>query len=230
MKNLWTNNAVIPKDNSSSTSNIKPFATLSKGSSIVQWDTHLPDILCDEITNHYLDNCRSQDGVAKGDDKKDTPTRKVEARWSLPFDWVPSFMANYVNIMNEQAFQYDLRALQWTECHHLTYMPGHYYDWHLDTSPEQTTLLPPTNWTNINIDITEYVRKISFTLQLSNEDEYTGGDIQLVDDAHGKVLVTVPKKKGTLVMFDSRIPHRVKPVKSGKRCALVGWALGPKWR
>ena len=222
MRNLWNENAVV----SNSSPNLKPFAPMAKGSSIVQWDTNLPEFLCDEITSYYMNNCKPIEGKSKGSDD----ARKVEARWSLPYDWVPSFLCNYVNLANESFFQYDLRALSWTECHHLKYTPGHYYHWHSDSAPEQTTIVAPPSWTERHQDITEYVRKISFTLQLSDEDEYTGGDVQLIDDCHGRVLVTVPKKKGALVMFDSRIRHRVKPVKTGTRCCLVGWALGPKWR
>lgn len=225
MRNLWNANATVSKGSM----NIKPFAPMAKGSSIVQWNTNLPNFLCDEITSYYMNNCQPRDGTAKGD-TAEKAARKVEARWSLPYDWVPSFLCNYVNLVNESFFQYDLRALSYTECHHLKYTPGHYYDWHADSAPEQTTLIAPPSWTEIHQDVTEYVRKISFTLQLSDEDEYTGGDVQLIDDCHGRVLVTVPKKKGSLVMFDSRIRHRVKPVKTGTRYCLVGWALGPKWK
>ena len=223
MKNLWSREAYY---SSSSAMNLKPFSTMVKGASIVQWDTNLPEFLCDEISSYYLNNCKAMEGTAHGDSQ----ARKVEARWSLPYDWVPSFLSNYVNLANDIYFQYDIRALSYTECHHLKYLPGYYYDWHSDSGPEQTTAISPPSWTERHQDITEYVRKISFTLQLSNEDEYTGGDVQLIDDCHGRILVTVPKKKGALVMFDSRIRHRVKPVKSGTRYCLVGWALGPKWK
>jgi predicted 2-oxoglutarate/Fe(II)-dependent dioxygenase YbiX len=31
-----------------------------------------------------------------------------------------------------------------------------------------------------------------------------------------------------MIIFDSRIPHRVTPVTKGKRISLVSWMLGPK--
>ena len=38
------------------------------------------------------------------------------------------------------------------------------------------------------------------------------------------------KSKGTMIIFDSRIPHRVTPVTKGTRISLVAWMLGPKLR
>ena len=40
----------------------------------------------------------------------------------------------------------------------------------------------------------------------------------------------VPKSRGTVIVFDSRTPHRVTPVESGIRKSLVGWVVGKRWR
>ena len=45
-----------------------------------------------------------------------------------------------------------------------------------------------------------------------------------------KKIVTLDKERGTLGIFDPRTRHRISPVKSGTRKALVGWAIGPRWR
>jgi PKHD-type hydroxylase len=73
------------------------------------------------------------------------------------------------------------------------------------------------------------MRKLSYTLQLSHPDDYTGGQVQLWDESR-KMSFFIPKEKGTLCIFDSRTRHRVLPVKEGKRFALVGWAVGPRWK
>ena len=74
----------------------------------------------------------------------------------------------------------------------------------------------------------EYVRKLSFSLQLSDPEDYTGGEVQFMDN--GRKTYFAPKQRGTLIMFDSRTPHRVRKVKSGMRKSLVGWVVGPRWR
>ncbi len=74
----------------------------------------------------------------------------------------------------------------------------------------------------------EYVRKLSFALQLSDSNEYTGGEVQFLDNG-GKTYFA-PKQRGTLMVFDSRTKHRVRRVRSGLRKSLVGWVVGPRWR
>jgi len=68
------------------------------------------------------------------------------------------------------------------------------------------------------------VRKISFTIQLSDENEYDGGELVLYNE--GKEIIA-PKSKGTLIFFFSHILHEVKPVTRGKRRSLVSWVHGP---
>ena len=72
------------------------------------------------------------------------------------------------------------------------------------------------------------VRKLSFTVQLSNHDEYEGGNVQFINET-GKVYVA-PRERGQVIMFDSRTQHRVCKVRSGVRKSLVGWVVGPRWR
>ena len=95
-------------------------------------------------------------------------------------------------------------------------------------SPQQIV----SSGTNISQDLVtlqgEYVRKLSFSLQLSDPEDYTGGEVQFMDN--GRKTYFAPKQRGTLIMFDSRTPHRVRKVKSGMRKSLVGWVCGPRWR
>ena len=72
------------------------------------------------------------------------------------------------------------------------------------------------------------LRKLSFTLQLSDENEYGGGELQLITD--DRRMIQVPKTKGLLVVFKSDMLHRVRPVKSGLRKSIVGWITGPAWK
>lgn len=71
------------------------------------------------------------------------------------------------------------------------------------------------------------IRKLSFSIQLTDEKEYEGGELILyVDDRE----VEAPKSKGTIVFFESNIIHEVRPVKKGIRHALVSWVQGPNLR
>ena len=81
-----------------------------------------------------------------------------------------------------------------------TYMPGCYYGWHSDYSPE-------------------VLRRLSFTIQLDNYDEYEGGELQFKDHD----LPESALHKGALIIFRSELRHRVTPVTEGSRHSLVGW-------
>lgn len=70
-------------------------------------------------------------------------------------------------------------------------------------------------------------RKLSVTLQLSDESEYEGGDLLL--HASDKPDIA-PKKKGMMIVFPSTVLHEVTPVKKGTRYSLVTWAHGPLFR
>ena len=194
-----------------------------------QWyvqDTKLPDILCDTITEYFEDNVEAKPGLNMGNAGPDY--RKVDARWAQPYDWIAPFLWNYIERINHENFQYDLSLLAFNEVHHLTYGPGHQYKWHSDDSVASATRNGPIDWQCLDFVHREYVRKLSFTLQLSHPEEYTGGDLQLLDIPNE--LFWCPKDKGTLMVFDSRLIHRVLPVKTGVRKCLVGWVLGPRWK
>ena len=89
---------------------------------------------------------------------------------------------------------------------------------------------PPAHQMYLNYPIKEWTRKLSFTLQLSDESDYTGGDVELATNDDLTEPFVISKERGSLVVFDSKIKHRVLPVETGNRKVLVGWAVGPRWK
>jgi len=71
------------------------------------------------------------------------------------------------------------------------------------------------------------IRKLSLSVQLSNEDEYEGGELEIVSAPENFIA---PKKKGTIILFPSFLVHRVKPVTKGNRISLVLWIDGPPFK
>ncbi len=70
-------------------------------------------------------------------------------------------------------------------------------------------------------------RKLSISLQLSEPEEYEGGDLQfMINDQH----YNMPRAKGTVIVFPSYMVHRVTPIASGTRMSLVGWVHGMPFR
>jgi Rps23 Pro-64 3,4-dihydroxylase Tpa1-like proline 4-hydroxylase len=129
--------------------------------------------------------------------------------------WMSGFVWHYVQRANRENFNCDIDGFDEELIQFTSYGEGHFYDWHTDTGQ------PPVN--------IQKCRKLSFSLQLSHADEYEGGDLQFLNP-NRKETFFAPKERGTLIIFDSRISHRVRKVKSGVRKSLVGWVVGPRWR
>jgi len=70
-------------------------------------------------------------------------------------------------------------------------------------------------------------RKFSAVVQLSDPEDYEGGELQLSPCGN---ITNMQKEKGLLVCFPSFLLHRVLPVTKGQRYSLVAWFTGPDWR
>jgi len=87
---------------------------------------------------------------------------------------------------------------------------GH-FNWHIDVHPK------------FNVDDPD-PRKISFSVGLSNINDYDGGDFMIKIDRNEKVFKL---DRGDVIAFPSWMLHKVSPVTRGMRRTLVGWGNGP---
>jgi PKHD-type hydroxylase len=123
-------------------------------------------------------------------------------------DWLFRRMASVVESVN-RFFQFDLtimnEGIQFTRYE----SPGGNYDWHSDYGHGMAT------------------RKLSLTVQLTDPDEYEGGELEL--NPEGEPF-TLDKARGRAYAFPSYTLHRVKPMMTGTRHSLVVWVAGPPFR
>ena len=135
--------------------------------------------------------------------------RRSKICW-LSDKWIKMLLWEYFLKANK-AFQIDIKnnsEMQFIEYRHND--KGH-YDWHHDV-----------NWNGQDgMD-----RKLSVTIQLSDSNEYVGGNFEF-DEIKTNVDF---KPQGTVIIFPSYLRHRVSPVTFGTRRSLVAWYYGPKWR
>lgn len=143
---------------------------------------------------------------------EDHKARKSQIKWLYhdeKSDWLYSKIETMVMEAN-QVWNFDLYSIkdsiQYTEY----YEGGGHYDWHMDIGP-----FPINN------------RKISITIQLSDPDDYIGGDLEIWT---GNGLQTCARQKGAALLFPSYMLHRVTPVTSGTRKSLVLWVGGSPYR
>lgn len=148
--------------------------------------------------------------------------------WVPSLHWTVGFCYHYVLRANRENFLYDIAGFDGESMQYTSYKEGEYYNWHIDAGIE-TSFKPKENkQENFVVTNSEQIRKLSFILQLSDPDDYEGGEVQLMD-SDGKTFFA-PKTRGTIVIFDSRLKHRVKKVISGHRKSIVGWVVGPRWK
>lgn len=157
-------------------------------------------------------------GTINTDNGENTTVRKSNVAWinrNQDCEWFFSKIESAVNKINTRFFGFDiyhLRQMQYT----LYNEEGSHYDWHWDmyySGPFEGD--------------TPMQRKVSAVLQLSNPEDYEGGELEL---SPGGLIKSIPKQRGYLSVFPGFIVHRVTPIISGERKTLVAWFSGPDWR
>jgi PKHD-type hydroxylase len=74
----------------------------------------------------------------------------------------------------------------------------------------------------------QYHRKLTCVIQLTDPSEYEGGDLELYNTAQSPNKEDLIQQ-GTVIFFPSFIYHAALPVTSGVRNSLACWFEGPKW-
>jgi PKHD-type hydroxylase len=155
-------------------------------------------------------NKASTAGINNKDD-----IRSSKVRW-IPQDtewlWLYKKLSEYISAANETLWDFDLHhipeQIQFTE--YYATENGH-YTWHQDIGPGTLSK-----------------RKISITVQLSEPDEYEGGDLEMWGG--GNNVTTAYRGAGSVFIFPSYMMHRVTPVTKGVRKSFVLWVGGSHYR
>jgi PKHD-type hydroxylase len=165
----------------------------------------------DRILN-FWDEKQTIKATLSGDQKYNDELRKSSVMFienTKENDWIYSKLAGLAINCNNERYAFDLLGFH-QELQLTKYSEGNFFDWHLDFGAGEIS-----------------ARKLSMTVQLSDSDDYEGGDLQFMIN---KEIVNAPRKKGTIVIFPSFIMHRVTPITKGTRQSIVGWVSGPPYR
>lgn len=197
--------------------------------------TNLPEKVVDIIEEDLAENFDPQMGDSKlMGDALNKDKRNSQNAWVPTNHWLGGFLWHYITRANRENFLYDLRCIDGESMQYTHYGPGQFYSWHNDAglAGQYKPATVGNRMEGLAQDFlnenTELVRKLSFVLQLSDPDDYEGGNLQLIDESGSNYYA--PRKRGTVILFDSRTQHRVVPVKSGLRKSIVGWTVGPRWK
>ena len=184
---------------------------------------------CDELIQKFDESKPQKSGVAgtyEGSELNENVRKVQEVRLKNDVVLSDGFkltkhiimaceMSNLINFKFQLEKPYQLEDIVL-----LRYENTDKYDWHLDIGKNETS-----------------VRKISAIIQLSDEQDYEGGDLKFnlrgLDSSNGDTVMSPPpefKQQGSLVIFPSFLWHKVEPITSGKRYSLVMWTLGEQWK
>ena len=195
----------------------------------------IPPRICDDIVNYGLkhkDDMAITGGFGRDRNLQKQPLNKKEIKdlkkkrysnivW-MNDRWIYKEIQPYVMEANQKAgwnFNWDYSE----SCQFTKYKPGQYYDWHCDSWDGIYDQEGPTKGK---------IRKLSVTVSLSDEKDYSGGELEFdfrqndPDKQRHPVVCNEIVPKGSVVVFPSFVWHRVKRVKKGVRYSLVIWNLG----
>lgn len=120
-------------------------------------------------------------------------------------------LANRCKWINDYSYQFDLDGFT-ENFYYLKYdHEGSHFGYHFDSGPS-----------------TPFPRKLSFVVQLSDPNEYQGGEFQIMGG--NQKPITAAKMKGTIIAFPSHYLHQVTPLTSGTRRSLVLFSGGHHFR
>lgn len=164
---------------------------------------------CDELIK-FCEQFPEEQGTIFADKEVQENIRKSIVRWVPKHTFVETELLKIFSEAN-RFFNVEIRDLfdiQFTE---YRASEGGHYDWHHDV--------------NFGED-KPYDRKLSVVIQLSNPEEYEGGQFSFDNNDQIEGL----PERGSVLVFPSYRLHKVTPVTSGIRKSLVSWIEGPRWR
>lgn len=176
---------------------------------VVYRENFLSSVECDNLIKE-LDSERLSEGTLAGNYEQDIVNKNVRQTLNINFsnDNLFNKINTAVKIANTQYFDYHIEGIDMLRF--LKYGIGGTYNWHTDIGRNECSM-----------------RKLTAIIQLSDEQDYEGGDFEFgITNEQGNDLVKGNKNKGCLLIFPSFLSHRVAPITKGIRYSIITWAEG----
>jgi PKHD-type hydroxylase len=147
----------------------------------------------------------------------ETRKHKLQPLFPIPPDNFPfPEITNLISNVNSNYWKFDLRYINFMRDTPtiFKYTLGGKFNWHFD----------------FNSDAAD--RKLAYSIQLSDTNDYEGGDLEFFDgDETGKREKDPNlREKGNIIIFPTYVWHRITPITRGTRYVMVGWIHGPTYK
>lgn len=185
------------------------------------WNGVVPPAVCQAVIDTFEEQwfqdatIQAPDGAALVDER----TRRAGNQFIEPGHWTGALASHFAHQAN-LLWRFDLTALGTLSI--LRYEASGHFEWHTDVLAYEQADYPGIG--------SGLERKLSVTVNLSDPGDYEGGDLQFLNGTGQLLTQSELRERGSVVVFPSTLGHRVTPITSGVRYALVGWMVGPPLR
>lgn len=160
--------------------------------------------------------------------KRESYIRDSDVSW-LNEQWIYDLVWPFLTGANEEAgWKYDIDFAE--DFQFTIYNEKGFYGWHVDSNTDHHAAYKEDCK---NKNYIGKIRKLSMTINLSNENDYEGGNLKFDLGPHQKdrfIECEEIRPRGSIIVFPSSVYHQVTPVTRGIRRSLVMWALGRPFR
>jgi len=183
---------------------------------------HVSNVFTDEMIFHLENMVHSNYTFSKGrtgtselgNDTDSYKTNNRDIAYINPANhskWLYDILFPIALEANKQFYHFDIDIV--TDPIHYVIYPedGGHLDWHMDVGAFGVNR-----------------RKLAMTVQLSDHNDYEGGDLQIWGG--GQEPISVKRNKGDVSVFPTFLLHRVTPITRGQRKILVFWTGGRAFR
>jgi PKHD-type hydroxylase len=167
---------------------------------------------CQEIINYGNNFKKNFSTIANEKNPANENIRKCNIAWIYPNQETYQIferLSQTIKNLNEEFFKFDItgmqEGLQFTEYN----APSDHYIAHQD------------------LNFGNQIRKLSAVVQLTNPNNYEGGNLLIYGQENPDVL---NNEQGSLILFPSYMLHKVTPITKGTRYSLVSWITGPNFK
>ena len=176
---------------------------------VIHNESFLTKSQCEDLINYFEQN-QSQDSELAGQYDKNIMNKEVRNTEEMIYtdEKMLSKIKMVLELSNISTYHYNIQEMSSVKL--LKYGVGGRYKWHTDCGAKETS-----------------TRKLTAIIQLSDENDYQGGDLEFgITDKTGQNNYTATRKQGSIIIFPAFLSHRVTPITEGKRYSMLSWMLG----
>lgn len=182
------------------------------------WGSQIPKDKCQFVIDTFKSRPAQDATLGVNGERKDNAYRRSRVSWVLPgdtqLDWLFADLWKMALKSNDEWFGFHLSKMDYLQIAEYDAERQGEYKLHHDV---------------FYMNGSNYHRKLSTIIQLSDPADYEGGDFELYETQEPLPKEAI-RDQGSVIFFPSFIRHAALPVTKGLRHSVAAWIDGPRWR